>query len=131
MRGTNPGRWVAVSRTGFGNYEVLGHAWVKTKQTRKEKAMNQEELMGKTKDAVRHEGFTVSDNYLKGCDYPFGGGWMISCEGMQFGSLRYQGGGVSFGSEPIAYYITSADDIPLFVNRVEMAWADLEEEGES
>lgn len=91
--------------------------------------MDHEELMAKTVEAVRNDGFTVSDNYLKGEDWPFGGGYLISCEGIVFGSLTYSGGGVSFGSEPIAYYIIDADDIPLLVNRVEMAWNDLVDDG--
>ena len=91
--------------------------------------MNQKELMAAAVEVVRDDGFAVSKHYKKGEDYPFGGGYLISCDGIVFGSLRYQGGGVSFGSEPIAYYIISADEIPLLVNRVEMAWADLDEDG--
>jgi len=90
--------------------------------------MNQQELMEAVKEAVRHDGFTVSDNYLKGCDYPFGGGYMISCEGTQFGSLRHQGGGVIFNAEWAKCYITDAEEIPILVNRVEMAWGLLQNE---
>jgi hypothetical protein len=86
--------------------------------------------MAKAVETIRNDGFTVSDNYLKGADYPFGGGYMISCEGTQFGSLTYSGGGVSFGSEPIAFFIIDADEIPILVNRVVMAWNSLMEEDE-
>ena len=89
---------------------------------------DQEELMAKTKEAVRSDGFTISDNYLKGADYPFGGGYLISCEGTAFGSLRYQGGGVIFTADWAKCYITDADEIPILTNRVEMAWGLLQNE---
>ena len=93
--------------------------------------MNQQELMAAAVEAVRNEGFTVADYSLKGCDYPFGGGRMISCEGTQFGSLRYQGGGVFFNSVSAEYYIIDADEIPILANRVVMAWNDLADDGEA
>ena len=91
--------------------------------------LSQQELMEAAVEVVRDDGFTVTDHYKKGADYPFGGGRLISCTDIVIGSLTYSGGGISFNSEPVAFSIFSADDIPLLVNRGEMAVQYLEEEG--
>ena len=90
--------------------------------------MNQEELMAAVKEAIRNDGFTVSDIYMKGCDYPYGGGWYVACAGETIGSLRHQGGGVIFNAEAAQYYIIDAEEIPILVNRVVMASEWMEEE---